>query len=99
MPRSPVLSTASTWTRRANLARRFPDDPAAARRWFRGLLWHAFPEAQTDLDLARRAAVVLEVSEGRVRGWLRCDHDAKLLEVLKVLAIAGAEVVLREGGQ
>lgn len=84
------------WHAHGKAPRRFPDDADAVRRWFRGLLWQAFPEAQTDLELARLAAVALEVSEGRVRGWLRLDHSPKLLEVLNVMTLAGVEFVFRQ---
>ncbi|WP_371416260.1 hypothetical protein [Rubellimicrobium sp. CFH 75288] len=90
-------SGSGAWERHGEACCRFPDE-TAARRWFRGLLWQAFPAAQTDHDLARRAAATLEVSESRVRGWLRCEHDAKLREVLRVLALAGASVVLPDDG-
>ena len=72
----------------------FPNNRDEARRWFRGLLWDAFPDARTDHELACLAAARLGVSEGRVRGWLRCDHEAKLFEVLKVLWLARREILL-----
>lgn len=67
-------------------------DPAAARRWFRNLLWRAFP-APSERDLANRAARVLDVSPRQVINWLREEHDASLRYVMAVMAIAGAEVV------
>ena len=62
------------------------------RRWFRDLLWRAFP-ARSERDLAAKAAPILDVSERQVRNWLREEHDPGLTVVLKVMAIAGAEVV------
>lgn len=67
-------------------------DPGAARRWFRNLLWRAFP-SPSERDLANKAARVLNVSPRQVINWLREDHDASLRYVLAVMAIAGAEVV------
>lgn len=65
------------------------------RRWFRDMLWIAFP-AQSDGERAGNAARVLDVSERQVRKWLKCENDPKLCYVMAVIAIAGAEVVLRD---
>jgi hypothetical protein len=62
------------------------------RRFFADLLWRAFP-ADSEQALAARAAPVLGVSERQVRNWLRQEHDAKLTQVLAVLAVAGVELV------
>ena len=66
-----------------------------SRAWFRDLLWRAFP-AHSERDLAQRAARVLEVSPRQVQNWRRCENDASLRYVTIVMAIAGAEVVLRQ---
>jgi hypothetical protein len=65
---------------------------AASRRWFRDLLWRAFP-SRSENDLAVKAAPALGVSTRQVRNWLREDNDASLRHVTAVLAIAGAEVI------
>jgi hypothetical protein len=71
------------------------DTTDAARRWFRDLLWRAFP-ARSENELALRAAAALGVSERQVRNWLRLEHDAGVRYVFAVLTIAGAEVVFRK---
>lgn len=74
---------------------RGPLSPAEAERaWFAALLWRAFP-AGSENELSERAAPVLGVSARQVRNWLRCEHDARWRDVMKVLAIAGGEVVFR----
>lgn len=67
-------------------------NPKAARRWFREMLWRAFPSASEN-DLARKAADVLEVSPRQVRNWLREENDASLRYVIAVLTIAGGEII------
>lgn len=67
-------------------------NPSASRRWFRNLLWRAFP-SNSENDLAHKAAAVLDVSPRQVKNWLREDHDASLRYVTAVLAIAGAEII------
>lgn len=67
-------------------------NPRASRRWFRNMLWRAFP-SPSEHDLANKAANVLGVSPRQVKNWLREDNDASLRYVTAVLAIAGAEVV------
>lgn len=68
----------------------------AERAWFAGLLWKAFPEAQSENELAALAAEVL-TSDGRridprtVRNWLRCENTPHFRYVIRVLALAGAE--------
>lgn len=71
------------------------DATMAARRWFRDLLWRAFP-ARSENDLAIRASAALGVSERQVQNWLRLEHDAGVRYVFAVLTIAGAEVVFRK---
>ncbi|MFV0383663.1 hypothetical protein [Paracoccus sp. (in: a-proteobacteria)] len=70
-------------------------DPGLARRWFRALLWRAFPAA-SERELSVRAAAVLDVSPRQVSNWLREEHDASLRYVAAVLAIAGAEIVFQK---
>jgi len=67
-------------------------DPRANRRWFRDLLWRAFPAA-SERELAEKASAVLDVSPRQVINWLREEHDPKLRYIMAVLAIAGAEIV------
>lgn len=67
-------------------------NPVAARRWFRNLLWRAFP-SPSENDLAIKAAMVLDVSPRQVKNWLREENDASLRYVTAVLAIAGAEII------
>lgn len=62
------------------------------RRWFRDMLWRAFP-SPSEHDLTIKAASVLDVSPRQVKNWLREEHDASLKYVAAVLAIAGAEIV------
>ncbi len=68
------------------------DHAKSSRRWFRNLLWRAFP-SPSEHDLALRAASVLDVSPRQVKNWLREENDASLRYVTAVLMIAGAEVV------
>lgn len=70
----------------------YSTDPRANRRWFRDLLWRAFP-AQSERELADKASAVLDVSHRQVINWLREEHDPKLRYIMAVLAIAGAEIV------
>jgi hypothetical protein len=67
-------------------------DGSASRRWFRDLLWRAFP-SRSEGELSAKAAPVLNVSPRQVRNWLREDNDASLRHVTAVMAIAGAEVL------
>lgn len=67
--------------------------PMAKRAWFRDLLWLAFP-SDSENELAQKAARVLDRSPRQVNNWLRLEHDARLRDVLTVMAIAGAEVVI-----
>lgn len=74
---------------------RGPLSPVEAERaWFAALLWRAFPSASEN-ELSERAGPVLGVSARQVRNWLRSEHDARWRDVMKVLAIAGGEVVFR----
>jgi hypothetical protein len=77
-----------------NLAGNYDDHASRSRRWFSNLLWQAFP-AGSEHDLAHKAAGVLDVSPRQVRNWLRCEHDASLRHVTKVVMIAGAEAALK----
>ena len=67
-------------------------NPRASRRWFRNMLWRAFP-SPSEHELSIKAANVLGVSPRQVKNWLREENDASLRYVTAVLAIAGAEVV------
>lgn len=69
-----------------------------ARAWFARLLWRAFPACRSERALCERAAGVLECSPSSVRNYLRETHDAPVLIVLRVLALAGASVVLPDDG-
>ncbi|HEV8034797.1 hypothetical protein, partial [Yoonia sp.] len=71
------------------------DISGGARRWFRNLLWMAFP-SRSENELANKAAAVLGVSPRQIRNWLREDNDASLRYVFAVLAIAGGEIVFKQ---
>lgn len=75
-----------------------PED--AERVWFASLLWRAFPEAQSENELAEVAAEVLTsdkrpVTPRTVRNWLRCDNSPHFRYVLAVIALVGAEAVFQ----
>jgi hypothetical protein len=72
------------------------DTGTAARKWFAGLLWRAFPGCRSEREIAERAARVLDVSPRQVQNWLRCENDAGVRYVFAVLTIAGAEIVFRK---
>lgn len=68
------------------------------RRWFADLLWQAFPEAQSEHELADIVAEVLttdrrEVHPRTVRNWLRGENAPHFRYVLPVIGLAGAESV------
>ncbi|MCV2448483.1 hypothetical protein [Paracoccus sp. DMF] len=67
-------------------------NPRAARKWFKNMLWRAFP-SPSENDLSVKAARVLEVSPRQVKNWLREENDASLRYVAAVMAIAGAEII------
>lgn len=73
-----------------------PED--AERAWFAGVLWKAFPEAQSENELAFMVSEVL-THEGRtvdqrtVRNWIRCENSPHFRYMLPVLAMAGSEAV------
>ena len=71
------------------------DQRRMSRRWFRDLLWRAFPAA-SEHAVALRAAPVLGRTPRQVRNWLRCENDAPVTVVMIVLAVAGAEVVFKK---
>lgn len=73
--------------------RRRMSAPEAEREWFAALLWRAFPSASATA-LSETAGPVLGVTPRQVRNWLACSHDARWRDVVKVLVIAGGEVVL-----
>lgn len=66
----------------------------AKREWFASLLRKAFP-ASSDHARSKDAAPVLGVSDRQVRNWLNCEHDASFVVVMKVVSIAGGEVLFR----
>ncbi|MDE4189638.1 hypothetical protein [Phaeobacter gallaeciensis] len=66
-----------------------------ARQWFAELLWVAFP-AKSERELCRSAARALGCSERQVGNWLRCDNDASVNVVTRVMIVAGAEVVFQK---
>ncbi|WOI54974.1 hypothetical protein [Palleronia sp. LCG004] len=78
---------------------KFPSNSTDAARdagtFFIRMLWRAFP-APSEHALAARAAPVLDVSERQVRNWLRGTHTPRADYLLAVMAIAGAEVVIRK---
>ena len=66
------------------------------RKWFAGLLWKAFPEANSLEELADLVAEVLTtdkrpVNPKTVRNWLNLDHAPHFRYVIRVIALAGAE--------
>lgn len=75
------------------------DHASASRRWFRNMLFRAFP-SPSEHDLANKAARVLDVSPRQVKNWLREENDASLRYVTAVMMLAGAESVFdRIGGK
>lgn len=69
-----------------------PEYARAPRRFFRNLLWRAFP-APSDNERAENASRALGVSPRQVKNWLAEENDASLRYVCATLAIAGAEIV------
>lgn len=66
------------------------------RKWFAGLLWAAFPEANSQEELADLVAEALAtdsrpVNPKTVRNWLNLDHAPHFRYVIRVIAMAGAE--------
>lgn len=66
------------------------------RKWFAGLLWAAFPEANSQEELADLVAAALAtdsrpVNPKTVRNWLNLDHAPHFRYVIRVIAMAGAE--------
>jgi hypothetical protein len=76
------------------------DQRAQSREWFANLLWVAFP-AHSEAELCKKASAALGASSRQARNWLRCENDAPVSVVTKVLMVAGAEVVFKkiEGGE
>ncbi|PHS21768.1 MAG: hypothetical protein COA84_15220 [Robiginitomaculum sp.] len=65
-------------------------------KWFAGLLWKSFPEANSAEELSDLVAEVLTtdkrpVNPKTVRNWLALDHTPHFRYVFKVIAMAGAE--------
>jgi hypothetical protein len=72
----------------------------AEREWFASLLKSAFPEANSDNELAEIAAEVLTtekrpVTARTVRNWLGCHNAPHFRYVLKVIALAGTECIFQ----
>ncbi|MBT8152738.1 hypothetical protein KMP13_02265 [Epibacterium ulvae] len=63
--------------------------------WFSELLRAAFP-SQSDRELARTAAKVLDCSERQVLNWLNARNDAPLRVVAQVLVVAKAEIIFKQ---
>ena len=63
------------------------------RRWFADRLRIAFP-ADSDRELARKAARVLDVSERQVMNWLQLKHDVGLSSMTFVMMMSGDENLL-----
>jgi len=77
---------------------RVPED--LEREWFAGLLIKAFPEAESENELAELAAEVLTtdsrpVTPRTVRNWLQCENSPHFRYVLRVIALVGAESVFQ----
>lgn len=83
---------------RKNLTYFEDDNVSSSRKAFASLLWRAFP-SPSENDLATKAAKVLEVSPRQVKNWLRYQNSAAIHYFFIVAAIAGAEVILRDGGK
>ena len=69
---------------------------AWARRWFAALLWRAFP-GDSEREVARQAAPVLDVSERQVINWLRCENDAAVSYTTAVMFLVGVEMIVDSG--
>lgn len=90
---SHAVAVSAPWASDRGPYARFPVQKRG-RAWFADMLRQAFPGQRSERSLCHVAAVALEVSPTQVRAWLRCEADARLTVVLKVLVIAGAEIVL-----
>lgn len=66
-----------------------------AREWFADLLWIAFP-SETERELRFKAARALGCSPRQVANWLRCENDASLTIVAKVMLVSKAEVIFQK---
>ena len=62
------------------------------RRWFAALMYQAFPGASIR-EKALAAAPVLDLSPRQCEKLLGMEHDAKITQVMAVLAVAGAESI------
>lgn len=70
-------------------------DRTEARKCVSELLWIAFPSSSGH-ELCRKAASALGVHWRTVENWLQCNNDAPGSVVLRILAIAGAEIIFRK---
>ena len=62
------------------------------RASFADWLWLAFPSSSEN-ELAMKAGPALGVSDRQVINWLRCRNEAKLSQVIAVIALVGVELV------
>ena len=65
-------------------------DKKKRRRWFAGLLWKAFPGGSMR-EKAIAAAPVLDLTPRQIENLMKMEHDAKLPQILAVLAIVGSD--------
>lgn len=65
------------------------------RRHFDELLRLAFPGCRSRAEMAKLAARALDRSPRTVTNWLDGSNEPKASDYLKLLAIAGFEIVLR----
>lgn len=97
---TPVAPRKAGTTRREMSFRNAMSPEEAERAWFAGLLWRAFPEAQSENELCDLAAEVLtkgnrSVTSRTVRNWLRRENAPHYRYVLSVIALVGAEAVFQ----
>lgn len=78
-----------------NLTRNGIDVEEKAAKWFSDLLWNAFP-ADSEAQVAMKAAKALEVSEKQVRNWLRHSNSPAWKFVFKALIAEGVEIVAQK---
>lgn len=69
--------------------------PSQERRWFRDLLWMAFP-GRSASEVATAASRALGVSRREVQHWLACEHQPRLKHVAALMLLVGIEVACRK---
>jgi len=72
----------------------------AEREWFARQLWKAVPEARSENELSEIMAEILTTEKRKVhpktvRNWLRCENSPHFRYTMRVLAMVGAEGLLR----